>query len=453
MTNKKYYFTTRDLLLIASLAALGGITSAYINAIGDLVQSALGFAGTTQWAAGLHVLWIVLAMGFVRKPGTGTTTGVLKGAVELLTGNTHGLLVVFVDIVAGVLVDFGFLPFKDKNKLSPYLLAGGLASASNVFVFQLFASLPADILAYGAILLVGTIAFASGVIFAGILGYILINSLRRAGVVKDQEPMKIQRSTLWIFSILAIMLVFAIGSYLKMTLKGPSTVTIGGDVSTAYDFPTKDQDIELITVEATLRDVETRYEGYALLEIIKHANPIPDAQLLLLRSPDGYAFFITMQELGENPSIVVAPSGTKDEASYDVIGPLNSKAWVKNVSEILVISLPVVEINGTVENPIQYNPVDWQFQMDSSNLDVGDGLNKYQGTPLNLILEETKISSSATNVILSNKQEEVEIPLDEIMKDKEIRLFSIMSGSEMSFSVASMDGKVFINKIKTIEVE
>jgi ABC-type thiamin/hydroxymethylpyrimidine transport system permease subunit len=453
MTNKKYYFTTRDLLLIASLAALGGITSAYINAIGDLVQSALGFAGTTQWAAGLHVLWIVLAMGFVRKPGTGTTTGVLKGAVELLTGNTHGLLVVFVDIVAGVLVDFGFLPFKDKNKLSPYLLAGGLASASNVFVFQLFASLPADILAYGAILLVGTIAFASGVIFAGIFGYILINSLRRAGVVKDQEPMKIQRSTLWIFSILAIMLVFAIGSYLKMTLKGPSTVTIGGDVSTAYDFPTKDQDIELITVEATLRDVETRYEGYALLEIIKHANPIPDAQLLLLRSPDGYAFFITMQELGENPSIVVAPSGTKDEASYDVIGPLNSKAWVKNVSEILVISLPVVEINGTVENPIQYNPVDWQFQMDSSNLDVGDGLNKYQGTPLNLILEETKISSSATNVILSNKQEEVEIPLDEIMKDKEIRLFSIMSGSEMSFSVASMDGKVFINKIKTIEVE
>jgi hypothetical protein len=249
------------------------------------------------------------------------------------------------------------------------------------------------------------------------------------------------------------MLVFAIGSYLKMTLKGPSTVTIGGDVSTAYDFPTKDQDIELITVEATLRDVETRYEGYALLEIIKHANPIPDAQLLLLRSPDGYAFFITMQELGENPSIVVAPSGTKDEASYDVIGPLNSKAWVKNVSEILVISLPVVEINGTVENPIQYNPVDWQFQMDSSNLDVGDGLNKYQGTPLNLILEETKISSSATNVILSNKQEEVEIPLDEIMKDKEIRLFSIMSGSEMSFSVASVDGKVFINKIKTIEVE
>jgi ABC-type thiamin/hydroxymethylpyrimidine transport system permease subunit len=453
MTNKKYYFTTRDLLLIASLAALGGITSAYINAIGDLVQSALGFAGTTQWAAGLHVLWIVLAMGFVRKPGTGTTTGVLKGAVELLTGNTHGLLVVFVDIVAGVLVDFGFLPFKDKNKLSPYLIAGGLASASNVFVFQLFASLPADILAYGAILLVGTVAFVSGMIFAGILGYILINSLRNAGVVKDQEPRKIQRSTIWLVSILAIVLVFILGGYLKMTLKGPPKVSIGGDVTTAYEFPENNNEIELITVEASLRDVKTRYEGYPLLEIIKKAQPISDAHLVLLRSSDGYAFFITIQELNENPNIILAPSGTKDEAFYDVVGPLNSKAWVRSVGEIVLISLPLVEIGGAIENPIQYNPIDWQYQMDSANLDVGFGLNKYQGAPLNLILEETQVSPEATKITLFNNQEQVNIPLDEIMKDKEIRLFSIMSGNEISFSVASMDGKVFINKITKIEVE
>ena len=48
-----------------------------------------------------------------------------------------------VDVVAGLLVDLGFLPFRDKNSLPAYALAGGLASASNVFVFQLFASVPA----------------------------------------------------------------------------------------------------------------------------------------------------------------------------------------------------------------------------------------------------------------------------------------------------------------------
>lgn len=47
----------------------------------------------------------------------------------------------------GILVDVGFLPFRDKERLAAYAFAGGLASASNVFVFQLFASPPADVLA------------------------------------------------------------------------------------------------------------------------------------------------------------------------------------------------------------------------------------------------------------------------------------------------------------------
>ena len=84
MPRKTYFYSTRDLLVMAALASLGGIAGTYINALGDAVQSVLGFAGTTQWAAGLHVLWLVLAAGIVKKPGTGTITGVLKGFVELL---------------------------------------------------------------------------------------------------------------------------------------------------------------------------------------------------------------------------------------------------------------------------------------------------------------------------------------------------------------------------------
>jgi hypothetical protein len=53
MGKRDYYFSTRDLLMMAALAALGGVASIYINAVGDFFQSLLGFAGTTQWAAGL----------------------------------------------------------------------------------------------------------------------------------------------------------------------------------------------------------------------------------------------------------------------------------------------------------------------------------------------------------------------------------------------------------------
>lgn len=68
------------------------------------------------------MLWLVLAARLVRKPGAGTLTGILKGFVELLTGNTHSLLVVMVDIVAGLLVDLGMAHFRYRQKLPPYLI-------------------------------------------------------------------------------------------------------------------------------------------------------------------------------------------------------------------------------------------------------------------------------------------------------------------------------------------
>ncbi len=91
--SNKFYFSTRDLLIMAVLAALGGVASTYINTLSDAVQAVLGFPGATQWAAGLHVIWIVLAFAITGKPGTGTLTGILKGGVELLSGNSHGIII------------------------------------------------------------------------------------------------------------------------------------------------------------------------------------------------------------------------------------------------------------------------------------------------------------------------------------------------------------------------
>jgi len=182
MAKTRPYFTTRDLLMMAALAALGGVTGTYVNAIGDVVQSVVGVPGMTQWAAGLHVVWLTLAVGLTGRRGAGTVTGLLKGAVELMTGNTHGLFVLLVDVVAGVLVDVGFLPFRRLDGWAGFCLAGGLAAASNVLVFQLMASLPADLLALGALGAVAAFAGCSGVIFAGVLGRALLLALRRAGV-------------------------------------------------------------------------------------------------------------------------------------------------------------------------------------------------------------------------------------------------------------------------------
>lgn len=188
----KFYFTTRDLLIMAVLAALGGVASTYINALSDTVQAILGFAGASQWAAGLHVIWIVLAFAITGKPGTGIMTGILKGAVELMSGNSHGVIILLIDLVAGLLVDFGFLIFRNKRNLLPYLVAGGLASGSNVLVFQIFATLPSNILAASVIGLLFLVAFASGCVFAGVIPSLLIKSLTKAGVsVSNNPPIRI----------------------------------------------------------------------------------------------------------------------------------------------------------------------------------------------------------------------------------------------------------------------
>jgi energy-coupling factor transport system substrate-specific component len=451
---KPYYYSTRDLLMMAALAALGGVTSTYVNALGDVIQSVVGFAGTTQWAAGLHVLWLVLAVGLTRKQGAGTITGLLKGMVELLTGNTHGLLVLLIDVIAGMLIDLTLLPFRKRDSLPAFAVAGGLAAASNVFVFQLFAALPADVLAYGAMLLIGGVAFASGTIFAGLLGFVLLNALRRAGVVKDRAPQPMNGRSYLIFLVIAVVLVGGLFGYLRQTLRGPAVVHIGGDVAAPYDFPAEHGDIAPITAEATLRNATTRYEGYPLAAIISRAKPHPDAAQILLRATDGYAFFFSMDELHQNESILLAPQGQGDEAAYDVVGPASSKAWVRSIGEVIIIGQTTLSIDGELGNPDDFNPADWVSGMDSVTLDVGNGPQKLQGVPLGQVLAAAAPESAAQTVVLYGTDgDTTNLPLPDLLADDAIRLFTVIEADEMWFAIATMDGELILAPVSRISVQ
>lgn len=460
-----YYFSTRDLLMMAALAALGGVTGTYINAVGDLLQSVLGFAGGMQWAAGFHVLWPVLAVGLTRKLGAGTVTGVLKGVVELLSGNTHGLLVVLVDIVAGLLVDVGFLPFRDKDKLPAYLVAGGLASASNVLVFQLFAALPVDILSYGLIMLFAGVAFVSGMVFAGLLGHLLIGALRRAGVIKDISAPIVTRRSHYIALVCAVLLTVALWGYLRYTLRGPATVHIGGAVAAPYDYPTEHGDIPQVAAESTMRDVAAQYQGVPVRALIERADPNPSASLALVQASDGYAFFLGMDEVRENEGLLLSPQGKDaEDLTYNIVGARNSKARVRGVMTITVVGATALEVTGALEAPSPYNPEAWQFEMDSTSLDLGQGLKKYQGTLLNQILEAKAPQPDASRVILYQAEgEPVSLSLSEVMEDDKLRIFTIIDGrleagstseaEALSFAVARMNGEILARQVTRIEVQ
>ena len=453
MRTNRYYFSTRDLLMMAALAALGGVTGTYVTAAGKVLNSLVGVPGSMQWAAGLHVLWLVLAVGLTGKQGAGTVTAILKGAVELFTGNLHGILVVLVDIVAGLLVDLGFLPFRDKDRLPAYLLAGGLATASNVFVFQLFAALPADILSYGAMLLAGLIAMLSGVVFAGFLGHMLVAVLRRAGVIKDREARPMGRRAYPIFlatiAVLAIILTF----YLRHALAGPPALPIAGAVTAPYAYPEEHGDLATVTAAGVTRQASERYTGIPLRDLIAAAQPHPDASKVLIQGTDGYTFFVSMEEVQNNGGLLLVPQGRGEDTTYDITGAESNKAWVRGVASLTVIGATRLPITGALVRSAPFDPTDWQAKMDSYTVDIGDGARKLQGVPLSAVLAALEPAAGATAVMLASTEGQTEIPLAEVMADDDIRLFTVFTPEWVRFVVARTDGNILSNDVTEIQVQ
>ena len=124
--SRHHFFSLHELLIMASLAALGGVCSTMMSNIRAAVHAVVGLPGGMQFTAGVHVVWLVIAVALVRKPGAATVTGLLKGSVELLSGNLHGLLVVLYAVLAGVCVDLVWLLLGRRDRPVTYLLAGGL---------------------------------------------------------------------------------------------------------------------------------------------------------------------------------------------------------------------------------------------------------------------------------------------------------------------------------------
>jgi len=159
-------FTSRELSLIIIFSALGGAASVPIGHLGNLLKTIPGIPfGSSQALSGLHMLWIVLAAVLVRKRGSGTMTGVLKCLVEVFLLSYHGVFVLLISSVEGVIVDVVLTVLRRVNSPS-ICLAGGLSSASNfVAQFILVPHFPKAVLAFMYLT-----SLISGLLFADSLG-------------------------------------------------------------------------------------------------------------------------------------------------------------------------------------------------------------------------------------------------------------------------------------------
>jgi DMSO/TMAO reductase YedYZ molybdopterin-dependent catalytic subunit len=165
----------------------------------------------------------------------------------------------------------------------------------------------------------------------------------------------------------------------------------------------------------------------------------------------------------ENKSLLLSAQGqSTEDLTYNVVGARNSKAWVRGVSAITVVAASTLEVTGALENPSPYDPDAWQFEMDSTSLDLGSGSDprKYQGTQLGQVLESMEPQPDASRVVLHQVEgEPVSLSLAEVMEDEKLRIFTIIDGvsqseaSDISFAVARMNGEIIARQVTRIEVQ
>ena len=441
-------------MMMAALAAMGGIASTYINMIGDFFQSLLGFAGTTQWAAGLHIIWIMLAAALINKPGAATATGIIKGFVELLSGNTHGLLVLIIDITAGLIIDLVLLPQRDKKPGLLFFLAAGLSSASNIFIFQFFASIPKDILTFLAILISSSISFISGVVFGGILVKGLLASLGKIGLYAVPQKEQLPKKKFWpiLIGITALLLVVGSGWFYFRQQASAQRLSIVGEVSNPYEFPDENNKILEVEIQAELNGVSRSYKGYRLSEIIDLAQPMDKSGILQVTATDGYSFFISMEEVYSNANLIISQQKTGNNSVFNIVGAKSSKAWIRGVSEIKLTKMNGVEVRGSVSNPFIFSPEQWVSDMDSTLINIDGEQKKLQGVPLEKIWNQAKPEKSASSMIFISSDGQVHLEYSEFAGNDSLRLFVNLTSDGLKYLIADMNGKMIVNNLSAIEI-
>jgi energy-coupling factor transport system substrate-specific component len=332
----------RGLVLIALLAAVGGVSSMYVGYLGNLVNRLFGVPfGAGQLIAGLHVVWPLLARLLLGRFGAGTLTGAIKGLVEFLSGGTHGVVIVLISFVEGLLVGLG-LGSSRRGGLVLTMVAGAIASASNVFVFQ---ALYFSGVSTAFILFMAGLALVSGATLGGYLAWDLRRILVAARLVRAAAPKAVPRRVAWRRHLLTAVLVSGLlagAVYYFVAVfdpfAEPGSVRIEGAVRAPYTLRMEAWDGAFSTVTAELRgsvsyEAPRPYTGIPLPNALQRADPEPEASRVRVIADDGYeAAFELAAVLRDETMLLVLENGTVRlvAAAYE------GSYWVRRVTRIVL---------------------------------------------------------------------------------------------------------------------
>jgi energy-coupling factor transport system substrate-specific component len=351
---KRDHLDVRDFVLIALLSAAGGALSTYVGYLGNLVNRVFGVPfGAGQLISGLHILWPLLARALVGRFGAGTLTGLTKGVVELFSGGTHGAVIVLVSGIEGLFVDFG-LGLTRRRSLPITMLAGALASASNVVVFQ---AIYFSGVAAGFLWLMIGLALVSGAVFGGYLAWDVERLLVTSRILRPTgaTPARIVRPTeafsasphpiswwrrIAVLSFAVAFLAGVVYFYLEVArpAPGPNSAAVSGDVAAPYTFSYAEWSAEARTVRTELRGSVSYvppadYTGVPLRLVLERAAPRSSATRVRVAAADGYEASFQLHDVATDVDLLLTAEGK----SLRLVAPGRDGAlWVREVVRLVI---------------------------------------------------------------------------------------------------------------------
>jgi energy-coupling factor transport system substrate-specific component len=340
--------------MIAILSALGGSLSTFIGYLGNLINLSLGVPfGAGQFLAGLHVFWIVLIRILVPRKGVGTMGGFLKGLVELFTGSTHGVVIVVVSLVQGLIIDIAGMFVREEGDLNGssrivWWLGAGVASASNVLTFQFFYFAGAPNI---YILVISLLAFSSGIIFAGFFAWETLEFLNDTGVVSDRFtsirtaiPERGRKTVLYRnIPAVALILFLTVGSLyyigaVRPLIADPHSCDVVGLVDSPYSFNIDTFAGSEVTIEAELIGAYIRlppanYTGPLISTILQQADLQPEATGLRVIARDGYIIEFDLGDVMSDDRLLMTKS---DDGLWLIAAEYEGSLWVRQVLTLQV---------------------------------------------------------------------------------------------------------------------
>ncbi|WP_371804205.1 ECF transporter S component [Candidatus Lokiarchaeum ossiferum] len=179
-----YFFTTQDLLIASILGIMGGFISGLIP-FSLLIKTWYPFVGGTQLVSGHHLLWMVIAYGLTGKKRTIFVTATIQGFMNFLFGSSWGIMEVGITLYEGIFLFIGMYLmqlFGESDTKLGWAIAAGIGNLSQVPLFWIITG-KIYILHWSLFVMAMMFGFLSGILIAGVLGYLIVERIKKTGVI------------------------------------------------------------------------------------------------------------------------------------------------------------------------------------------------------------------------------------------------------------------------------